>query len=1718
MMPSDARNDRRDDDHPGGGTISYPNAVDELDVQSAVHGFPAVTGRWQPTRAGVLNSWKWTDEEFHFADGWLAFIGRNGSGKSLTASQLVTVLLDGDTSQTALSVSGRAAGTLMSRHTDNRDKDDKTGVWWLEYGRTDPATAHTEYVTTGLWLRSSSQSLLRAFFLVPGRVGEQLTLQVDRNVAGIDSLAEQLAAHGGEMFTDAQRLKPKAAVHLSAISPEGAYRTAVRSRLFTPLDEVQYDALLSVLRTLRSVRTAEKISARDMLDVLTGALPALDQGRLSEIAAAMQRIATLESQLADTQEQSKKLAGTDQVYELYRRAVALTAAAALRSANTDFDNLTRSQRAAEKVLNNAETEARQARLALGQAKLDLSRREGELGAADTAVRDHAGAELPHHEQRARDLETAAVEAEKRARQAQKDAKTAIDHAGRASQNAGAAQLNLTTITQELAATGGKVQADSALTNLVTAASELTRPGQLDPDIPEVEMSVDEIAATPLAWVDMRRGNVEQVTAALTEMSTANQVAIDAVDQQRAAEDEADQCSTALAESTAARGEIERQLDVAIAGWQQSATCFPPVPEALLEPDPVEGRINPGNMARWLGEQASVIRQQLDVPGHRARQEAAAKAADLAASFATEQQEAASEATGVAATSQVRHDDHVREARLAAEQDAQTDRQATSEHAQSIDAALQYRHDHLLAQLDDTEAALKAVLAWTGNVQRWRSTLRHLDGTALTAPQPLTGQVEQLLTELSAARSRAHAIWLDRSAPVVALAERSLTTLTDYDDGPLRAALAEAAQHAIVRLDRQISEAERVLAESQTRVAKVTADLEEARRTPAPPPAPVWRTRTDGSPLWSLVDFRASVPPDARDRCEGALLVSGLLDAVVTADGRARTGDTVLTGERPVGGPNLADVLTVERGSPIDPALVNALLRSIALVDTTAGAVVRSGVLSAVAPNGYVSRYIGTTARERARAERIAQLEAQLAELASHLEAAEIELSRRQNARTEAVAEQQALPPSTTWQQARMQARAAQLAAQEADREAAEHRTRADTALRDIRETLATNERARDQALAAIRSQLDTARALAEQAERAALTAAQRAVESAESAEEAVARLENAIAEQARADDQRQRFPPLTPLSDAIAEEDEATRTLTTARSRVVGTAGRVHSTQAKARQAFAALNRAVDLGEGRMLPAEPSALKTFAGMLTRLAEQVHSWQRITDRVMQLRAQARAATSAATEQSERAEARTDEATTARATAVGEQAAVAQLRELYGAAYEELRLAREQAEEAYHIAQAEHEQIRGKIHEAEIAAAGATGTLESIAPQREFAERQRESRLHQMSRLVEESVAVVDEGITVDEAGRPANLTAALAWGARMLATQPHGQNRDELARLLENRRTRLETEAKKVSAELARFDRQVTLQTIPGTDWRRAVIAAPDALGGEDLHTTVLTLQQTAQQLEGDLRDDVKVTLKTSMFTALRRDIATRRAAAQELVRQIRSTLGDVRTGVARVGVEVDWKVKRDPDAQRMIELVSALPSDETFEQMYDVLRQRLEDATGDTWEARVAHTFDYRVWHEWDIKVTHASFGAGTTEVFRPLTARSNPLASFSTGEMRLATMLPLLAAAWSMYEAPGYQGPRLLFVDEMNAAFDPQNVRKLLALLREWDFDVLSTAPEMSAMLKAESGHVMIAQVTHSGAVRVSMPWLWTGSGRPVLVASRLGTAATAVTSAGQP
>ena len=94
--------------------------------------------------------------------------------------------------------------------------------------------------------------------------------------------------------------------------------------------------------------------------------------------------------------------------------------------------------------------------------------------------------------------------------------------------------------------------------------------------------------------------------------------------------------------------------------------------------------------------------------------------------------------------------------------------------------------------------------------------------------------------------------------------------------------------------------------------------------------PPWRTRQpgDGIPLWALVDFSEHLPAAEADRLEGALLVSGLLDALVTPDGLAVAGDLIITPPRL--GP-AARWRTCSRSNPVtavDAGYVRRLLRAV----------------------------------------------------------------------------------------------------------------------------------------------------------------------------------------------------------------------------------------------------------------------------------------------------------------------------------------------------------------------------------------------------------------------------------------------------------------------------------------------------------------------------------------------------------------------------------------------------------------------------------------------------------------------------------------------------------------------------------------------------------------------------------------------------------------------
>ncbi|MFJ8314177.1 MULTISPECIES: TIGR02680 family protein [unclassified Streptomyces] len=264
---------------------------------------------------------------------------------------------------------------------------------------------------------------------------------------------------------------------------------------------------------------------------------------------------------------------------------------------------------------------------------------------------------------------------------------------------------------------------------------------------------------------------------------------------------------------------------------------------------------------------------------------------------------------------------------------------------------------------------------------------------------------------------AEALELTGEAEVVTLAD-AFTELTAPAVQELRDTLASLrAQRTGVERRRTETEAER--------------DRIAAEHDDAPPPA---RGRTadrapgDGVPLWQLVDFDSGLTDRQRAGLEAALEASGLLDALLTAEGTpvaSGHSDGYLRAGAPVRGPSLADLLRPEvledpeGNAAIPAARTSAVLRSIAVtggLDAGTPQISPDGRYAAGVLVGAHTKehaeYVGATARARRREARIAACETLLAELAAQLG----ELARAQastEAALEAYAAARAALPCTT---------------------------------------------------------------------------------------------------------------------------------------------------------------------------------------------------------------------------------------------------------------------------------------------------------------------------------------------------------------------------------------------------------------------------------------------------------------------------------------------------------------------------------------------------------------------------------------------------------------------------------------------------------------------------------------------------------------------------------
>ncbi|GAB3396013.1 hypothetical protein [Amycolatopsis echigonensis] len=1005
---------------------------------------PGVLGRWQPTRAGAVNSWQWASEQFLFRNGWLGLVGRNGSGKSLTGSTLFPTFMDGDVSQKALAVSGRSGSTLTQRHTSWKTSQPKAGLWWQEFGRTDHPTkdddpAVTRWITIGLWLRSSGGDrtvLERGWFIAPGRVDQDLVFERERTPIDVDDLAQQLAAIDGEFFTSHERLHRVASRHLTIVLAEDDFAESIRKALYDPLDSDQMNALANVLRALRSVQVNDRISPEQMKATLTSALPALDVDLVRRLAEALAKAEQMRTRLETAKKERDSLAQISSGYRRYATAVATLVSAALVVANREYasrakerDNLITALNAHERTQDDSTRKAE-------ELTKELNKVAATVEVLQNKARGHAGARLDELRQHLTELTGIANTAQNEADKAGMLLDQQRSNSSERDADAANASAALRTLLSQLAQDSSDLYASAYFDTLEKESASLSASF---PTLPAAgfDQRVEHAKAAFYAWIDDQLSALQEVLDAITQHRSACDTR-DAADQRYAtAQAAADTKATAAQQAAEASQQADNEVLDRLVAVADSLTRMPRPPDALFETEPLDL----DEIPRWAERALAQVLAATDVPGAESRYEAAREAADRAHLSADHAIAAATRATTTVAEQATCLLDEsaslgeappaVRELAAALTEIPECGAQLLHTLRDRIETSAEEARRQVTERQGRLRHATTLLTDWTHAQERARRdavSAEAAEQDAHTAGRQAEAAAQAAIAEAIAWVNAVHA-WVDG----LALIDSAQLRLPHRDEpasadpAPLTSSLETAYRETTNALTAEHTTAEAEAAAIRVRLAELEDEIAATSRTEPKPDAPSWRaTRSDrtGAPLWTLVDFADDVPAHLAGELEGALLAAGILDAWVSEDGDLTDGDVHLRAGKPLPGTTLADFLVPERDCAVPADYIRAILSSIQVVEAGAddkarpslvfelGGVVRSGVVHAVSPADWAPQHIGATARERNRQRRLKQLQAQHAELsAAHAQAVD-KVRNASDKIAQAQQEANALPPAT----------------------------------------------------------------------------------------------------------------------------------------------------------------------------------------------------------------------------------------------------------------------------------------------------------------------------------------------------------------------------------------------------------------------------------------------------------------------------------------------------------------------------------------------------------------------------------------------------------------------------------------------------------------------------------------------------------------------------------
>jgi uncharacterized protein (TIGR02680 family) len=379
--------------------------------------------RWEPSRAGIVNVWRYYDETFAFHRGRLLLRGPNGTGKSKALEVLLPFLFDASLRPNRLSTFGGSERTMhWNLMGEGASGVTRVGYVWLEFacvrdgeqswftcGARLAATAHTTTVHADYFTTGQRVGIPGGLSLV-NDAGQPLTRA---------ALSGALAGHG--------ELHPSAAEH----------RATVRRALFPGLSEQRYDALITALLQLRTPKLSERLDPSLLSTLLSRALPPLGQAEIAELAEGFER---LDRQRDDLLRLDAEVAAANAVaarQRSYAQRVLRAAAASLIAATSEMDSLTRKARESADKHQSALAEQGRAQQRRTELELRAEELEGRIEGLTSSEDYRKGRALDELRQQVADAEREArrrrADADERRGIAEDDAERAgiAEHAAEA---------------------------------------------------------------------------------------------------------------------------------------------------------------------------------------------------------------------------------------------------------------------------------------------------------------------------------------------------------------------------------------------------------------------------------------------------------------------------------------------------------------------------------------------------------------------------------------------------------------------------------------------------------------------------------------------------------------------------------------------------------------------------------------------------------------------------------------------------------------------------------------------------------------------------------------------------------------------------------------------------------------------------------------------------------------------------------------------------------------------------------------------------------------------------------------------------------------------------------------------------------------------------------------------------------------------------------------